>query len=131
MAGLRLHPCLTDELGPRALVSLLQIGAGALQLGQGGVLAFVGFDDGVGDDGERQDGQQDVEFVLQTQEGAVGEGDDEAQGFPHAVVGERRFFVPGEEDPVKGCGTDVVQLLASPSSGLQSGVAVGDLETSF
>lgn len=76
-----------------------------LLAGRCGILAFVKLHDGVGDDGQQQDGQQDVQFVLQAQEGAVGEGDDETQRLPHTVVSKCCLFVPGEEDAIKSCGT--------------------------
>lgn len=57
-------------------------------------------DDGVGDRGEHQQREQDVQFVLQTQEVAVGEAGEEPQRLPYSVVAERCLFVLGEEDPV-------------------------------
>lgn len=117
--GKFLHLCLTYEAGSQALISFLFIHAGDPHLGQGGMLVLVVLYDGVGDAGQHQDAQQDVEFILQAQEGAVGEGDDEAQGLPHAVVGKRCFFVSWEKDPVQSCRTHVsrgLRLLASLGS---------------
>lgn len=82
------------------------------------MLVFMELYDGVGDGGHQQDGQHDVEFILQAQEGAVGEGEDEAQGLPHAVVGKRCFFVSWEKDPIKSCRRHIggLELTASPGT---------------
>lgn len=61
---------------------------------------------GIGDRSQHQNSQQDVQFILQTYEGAVGEGDDKTERLPHTVVGKRCLFVPGEEDTVKSCKTE-------------------------
>lgn len=97
-----LHFRLADDLAV-CLHGFLVAQVGALLHGHCGMLVFVVLHDGVGDGGQQQDGQQDVEFILQAYEGAVGEGDDETKWLPHAVVGERRLFVPGEEDAIKSC----------------------------
>lgn len=47
--------------------------------GQCGILVFVVLHYGVCDDGEQQNAQQDVQFILQAYEGAVGEGDNESE----------------------------------------------------
>lgn len=61
---------------------------------------------GVGYDRQHQNSDQDVDFVLQAQKRAVGEGDDETEGLPHPVVGERCLLVPREKDAVKSCKID-------------------------
>lgn len=98
-----LDPGLSDDpVGVLLQASFVAL-VGPLLHGLRGVLVLVVFDHRVGDDGQNQNRQQDVELVLQAQEGAVGEGDDEAQRLPHAVVGEGRLLLPGEEDAVQSC----------------------------
>ena len=105
--NLSLQFCLGDDFSLVVVEALLVVGrVSGLLYRQCWVFAFVILHDGVREDGEHQDRQQDVQFGLQTQEGAVGEGDNETQGLPHPVVSERSLFVPRKEDPVKSCGTE-------------------------
>lgn len=79
---------------------------GALFNGQRGVLVFAILRDGIGDAGQQQDGQHDVQFILQAQEGAVSKGNNETKRLPHAVVGKGCFLVPREEDAIQSCRTE-------------------------
>ena len=51
---------------------------------------------------EPQCAQQHADLDIGAQEAAVGEGSDEAQRFPQAVVGEGRLFSGDEHAAVKG-----------------------------
>lgn len=76
-----------------------------LNAGQRWVSALIELHHGVCNHGQQQNGEHNVQFNLQTDKGAVGEGDDEAQWVPHAIVGERCLFVLREEDSIEGCRT--------------------------
>lgn len=79
---------------------------GAFLNGRRGVPVFVVLHYGISDDGQHQNGQQYVQFILQTQEGAVGERDYKTKRLPHTIVSKCCLFVPGEEDAIKSCRTE-------------------------
>ena len=70
------------------------------------ILVFIVLHYGVGDHGQHQNCQQDVEFILQAQKGAVGEGDDKTKRLPHTVISKRCLFLPGEQDAINSCRTE-------------------------
>ena len=72
----------------------------------------------VGDHGENEHGQEDVQLDGETDEGAVCECYDEAQGFPHAVVGKRCLLVISEQNSIECCNSNDWPLVRHPSKRL-------------
>ena len=48
------------------------------------------------------EGHTDVYLAVGTDEAAIGKRDDEAQGLPQAVVGERRLGIVAEQETIQG-----------------------------
>ena len=64
---------------------------------------LVNLDEGVADHADAEDDDEDDELGDHADVAGVGEGDDEADALPEAVVREGSLFVVGKEDAVEGC----------------------------
>ena len=64
---------------------------------------LVNLHEGVADHTDAEDDDEDDELGHHADVAGVGEGDDEADALPEAVVGEGGLLAVGEEDAVEGC----------------------------